>query len=520
MIRDLLHDHPGPDIRFDICIVGAGAAGIVLAVELTRLGKRVVLLEGGGREIEADSQDLYRSEVTPAHEHRGIHTGRFRAHGGTTRKWGGQILDLDDLDFQSRDWISESGWPISKAELQPFYERALDLEGLAGVLREDAQVWRAIGMDPPAVPEFQPYFSRWCPEPDFSRLHREQLDGPAITVWLHANVVETEERDGRVDAVLCKTLSGAEARFHADEFIFALGTIESVRFFLQPRRDAHLPWNRSGLLGRHFQDHIDCNAARVEVTDRKRFHALFDNVYSNGYKYHAKMRLLPDVQQRSKTLNVAATMYFVSDLNETLGHTKATAKKLLRGTFGSVNAQEVAVLLSNLPLLARQTYRYSVARRAYNPRSAEVFLRVHCEQEPTSRSSISLSGERDSLGMLRPRLDWQISPKECDSIREFVVHAQGALAGIASLHPDPDLMSGSPAFAARCDDSNHHMGGMRMAASPQQGVVDLHLRLHGTKNCYICSGAVFPTSGFSNPTHTVLALAARLAQHLARGARR
>lgn len=515
MIRDLLHDHPGEHSRFNACIVGAGAAGILLAVELARLGKHVVLLESGGPEVEAPTQDLYRSEVTESHEHRGVHIGRFRVHGGTTRKWGGQILELDEIDFSRRDWVDGSGWPISKAELRPFYERALELEGLSGVTRDDTAVWRALGKASPVLPQMQPYFSRWCPEPDFSRLHRQQLEGPAITVWLHANVVETVEEDGRVRAVRCRTLGGQEAIFHADDSIFCLGAIESVRFFLQPRAGG-LPWNASGLLGRHFQDHIDCNAAAVEITDRRRFHDVFDNVYLNGYKYHSKMRLQPSVERERETLNVAATMYFVSGLDETLDRTKTTAKKLLRGRVGEVSAGEVLRLTRNLPLLAAQTTRYGLAHRAYNPPSAQVWLRVHCEQEPTSESSLSLADERDALGMLRTRLDWRISERECGTIQEFVRQAERALEGMASLTPDADLMSGDAAFVARCDDSNHHMGGMRMAASAREGVVDLDLRLHGTRNCYVCSGAVFPTGGFSNPTHTVLALAVRLAQHLTR----
>ena len=274
MIRDLLRDHPGWDTSFDVCIVGAGAAGITLAVELSRLGRRVVLLEGGGPEIEPDSQDLYRSEVSDAHEHRGIHTGRFRVHGGTTRRWGGQILELDALDFDRRDWLPESGWPLSKAELQPFYDRALVLEGLDHVIREDSSVWRTLSKTPPTLAGMQPYFSRWCPEPDFSRLHRSSLEAPEITVWLHANVVEMQQQDGAVRAVHCRTLHGHQAAFQATDFVFCLGSIESTRFFLQPRASG-LPWNLSGLLGKHFQDHIDCNAAAVEITDRRRFHDIF-----------------------------------------------------------------------------------------------------------------------------------------------------------------------------------------------------------------------------------------------------
>jgi choline dehydrogenase-like flavoprotein len=88
---------------------------------------------------------------------------------------------------------------------------------------------------------------------------------------------------------------------------------------------------------------------------------------------------------------------------------------------------------------------------------------------------------------------------------------------VAEVTVDAELERGDAGYRVRCDDSNHHMGGMRMAAVASEGVVDTDLRLHGTKNCYVCSGAVFPTSGFSNPTHTVLALAVRLAEHLSAG---
>jgi len=139
---------------------------------------------------------------------------------------------------------------------------------------------------------------------------------------------------------------------------------------------------------------------------------------------------------------------------------------------------------------------------------------VHCEQEPMGASSITLSDERDALGMLRTRLDWRISDLEQRTILEFARLAKRELAAVAELTLDADLERGDAAYRARCDDSNHHMGGMRMAASEPEGVVDPDLRLFGTRNCYVCSGAVFPTSGFSNPTHTLLALAVRLAEHL------
>ncbi len=418
-------------------------------------------------------------------------------------------------DFHCREWIRASGWPITHAELEPFYERALHFEGLGKVLRDDAGVWKSLGLGRPEFQSLESYLTRWCPEPNFARLHAQRLEASdSLQVWLHANAVELLLDGENARALRVRSQQGSEAVIHADQFIFCMGTIECVRFFLQPRAGG-LPWNSSGLLGRHFQDHIDANAARVVPHNRRRFAELFDNILLRGFKYHPKVRLAAGEQRRARVLNCAATMSFSSDMDEALAATKTTAKHLLRGRFGKITPADIRHSLRHAPLLARQAARYALRRRVYNPASAEIRLRVHCEQRPDSESSITLSNDRDSLGMLRARLDWRISELELKTIRMFAQTAANSLAGIAKVEPDESLLNSDAAFLDLCDDSNHHMGGMRMAASAAEGVVSLNLCLHGTRNVFVCSGAVFPTSGFSNPTHTVLALAMRLADHLA-----
>ena len=513
MIFDLLQRKPEPESDADVCIVGAGAAGIVLAVELSRRGKRVLLLEGGGSKIEDEAQEPYRSELVGLH-HKGIHTGRFRAEGGTTRKWGGQILELDDLDFEPRPGIPGSGWPFPKSTLTSYYETALHLEGLEEVERSDQAVWRQIGLTPPAFDGLEAYFSRWCPDPDFARLYGRKLaESPTIALWLHANAVEPLLDGETMCGIRCKTQSGIEATFRAEEYIFCLGAIESSRFFLQPSQ-ARYPWNQSGLLGRHFHDHIDCNVADIEPLDSRRFHEVFDNVFSRGFKYHPKRRLSPALQAEQGTLNIAATVTFTGDTDAAMDRMKSAAKSMLRGRLSELGPEDLTHAARHLPLLLRQSWRYGVRHRVYNPPGGQMTLRVHCEQEPLSASSISLADTRDSLGLLRTRLDWRISDRELDTIRKYVAVAQRSLASLARLTLDADLMSGNSTFLAKCDDSNHHMGGMRMAASASDGVVDPNLLLFGTRNVYVCSSAVFPSSGFSNPTHTLLALAVRLAEYL------
>jgi choline dehydrogenase-like flavoprotein len=512
VIHDLLHDIPPANFLADICIVGAGAAGITLAVEFARKGAKVLLLEGGGATREDSSQALYDSEIAGL-PHRGIHTGRIRVKGGTTVRWGGQILELDALDFTQRPSVPQSGWPFSKSELTPFYERALHLEGLAKVERNDAAVWRDLGQPLAQFTDLEAYLSRWCPEPNFARLHNKTLTtDPNIHLWLHASAVELMTEGDTATGLRCRTLTGIETVFHAQRYIFALGGIESSRFFLQPRPGG-LPWNRSGLLGQHFQDHIDCNAAAVHPHDLASFHDTFDPIITHGFKYLPKLRLPAHLQAQHGTLSIGSTMSF-EDTGKARMQAKHTIRNLMRGRFAEVTRGNVTHTARHVPMLFHQVWRYKIQRRAYAPPEVRIFLRIHCEQEPTSRSSITLTDQRDPLGLLRVRFDWQISARELDTIRQYVCTAQRSLAGIATIIPDEDLMFGSPNFLTRCDDSNHHMGGMRMSTSDSTGVVDPNLRLHGLTNTYICSSAVFPCSGFSNPTHTVLALAIRLSDHL------
>lgn len=525
MIVDLSHPESIPPFAADVCIVGAGAAGLTLAAELIRQGQRVLLLESGGRELEEKIQQLNAIEKT-GQPLKAPHHGRFRLLGGTTTRWGGQILEMYPQDFSPRDWIPGSGWPFAKSTLQPYYARALQAEGLSNVLAKDGEVWRQLNIAEPQLgDDLLSYCTRWCPEPDFSRVYRELLLSPNLCVVLHAAACELPLNfDGTsLAGVLCRDLSGNQKTFQAKKYVLCLGMLETVQLLLQPGSRGQLlpngsqPWQRNGWLGQHIQSHIDYNAAKLIPLDRARLQQYFSNIYLDGKKYHPKLRLSPAAQSEQKILSIAAAVTCISPVELQVRQLKTTARNLLRGHLSTLRLRHLADAVRQLPLLARLGLGYLVYHRAHWYADGTLWLRVHCEQEPLSASSIALTPERDALGVFRSRLDWRVSPLEWKTIQRFTATAKLALegAGLATVEPQPELALDDGYRSLTFDDSYHWMGGTRMSLSPQDGVVDPDLKLHGIRNAYVCSSSVFPTSGFANPVHTLLALAIRLADHLA-----
>lgn len=523
MIVDLERIESAPVSRADVCIVGAGAAGIALAVECARRGLSVLLLEGGGLELEPASQELYESQVDGL-PHAGIHEGRFRTFGGTTTRWGGQILELDSLDFERRPWVPHTdGWPIPKSALADGYRRALEIEGVSESILRDEDVWRAVHVSPPPVGEgLESFFTRFCPQPDFGKLHRAFLESARnVTVYLHANFCGFKLTEGgdTVARAECQSFAGRAFTFSARSYVLCAGAIETARLLLQPLGGEHVaPWNESGLTGRYFQDHLDISTARLEPVNPRQFHDWFDNIYLSRFRYIPKIRLDARRQRQLHTLAVGANLHPQSVRQDTVAEFRESLLHLKRGGWRKLSGAHLRSGISAADIVLRKSWRMFRKRRAYNPDDLGIDLRVHCEQAPNPDSRVTLSEERDRFGLFRTRLDWRLGPLELATVRTFTAWAvdRFAAAGIAKATLYSDRLENLESFSRHAADTYHHMGTARMAANRNSGVVDPDCKLFGVANGFVCSSAVFPNSGFSNPTHTIIALAVRLAAHLAR----
>jgi choline dehydrogenase-like flavoprotein len=141
---------------------------------------------------------------------------------------------------------------------------------------------------------------------------------------------------------------------------------------------------------------------------------------------------------------------------------------------------------------------------------------VTSEQEPNQESRILLSATTDALGMRRANVRWKLSALTQHTIQQFarMLRDEFRQAGLGEIALEPWVLADSSEWTKHITDQYHHMGTTRMHDSPKEGVVDGNCQVHGVSNLFIGSSAVFPTSGHSNPTLTIIALCIRLADRL------
>lgn len=512
-------------IDTDICIVGAGAAGITMALELARRHIDTCLLESGGLQSDAETQALYEG-VNAGRSYFDLASSRLRFFGGTTNHWAGVCAPLDPIDLEKRDWVPHSGWPIAYEELAAYYERArryceLDTGSEKGSFNLEPEDDRAIPFDRDRIRTCTLSFS---PPTRFGDAYREELEGlEALRVYLHANALEIEpEREGRrVRRIRFATLEGSHFFVHARQFVLATGGIENPRLLLASRsiRPQGLG-NEHDLVGRYFMEHPHMDDAGEWVLSDPSLHRSFYEWPdpADGYR-GASMGILAiaaPLLRREKLLGFSAELRITSPNQESAAFRsfRTLVQSLRRGEVPSDPGKHVRRVLGDLDAAFWGAYE-----RAWGGPSAgaEYQVIVRSEQAPNPESRLTLDEKhRDALGMPRPRLAWRLSSLDRDSLlrglgwlaREVGREGWGRVR-VVDPQSDPD-------WTKSIHGGWHHMGTTRMASDPSKGVVDGHGRLHSLPNLLVAGSSVFPTAGWANPTLTLVALTIRMSDLLAR----
>lgn len=498
-------------------IIGSGAVGLTMAITLARAGRQVVVLEAGSHGVETWSQDFFKNARWRERQLQGLHLGRYRALGGTTNFWGGQLLEFDPIVFERRAWVADAAWPVTHHELAPYYRQGYELLKVDHHL-SDEMIWRKMNVAPPDLGyELDLLFSTWVPEPNLAALFRSEIERNAnLRLFVNAPVVALEldaQREHVIGAIVRTTDRGVR-RFSGRRVVLANGTIEIARLLKLPTADGRPPpWNDNPWLGKGYMDHIDCLAGQVTPLDNARFHNLFDNAYIDGIKYAPKLSLSAPAQRERKLLGITGFFLSSSSFEEHIANARVLAHALLRGRFQWDLMPRPWELISTLRVAFPMIVRYLRDRRIYHPADRGIQLRLMSEQVSLPQSAIYLSDRCDALGVPIVELDWHIEGCEIETLATFAELISGQLEKhqLATVHLDPTLVARDRSLITQCNDYYHHMGMARMAKNSAEGVVDEDLKVFGTRNLYVAGAAVYPTTGFANPTFTAIALGLRLA---------
>lgn len=507
----------------DICIIGSGAAGFACAVSLLDSGFRVLVVESGLHQPHEQVTNLHQGEVS--HQpHTGIHEGRARVVGGTTTKWGGQALPFMDEDFHHRPHMGESGWPITASELAPYYQKAERILGTDPTVPFGYQPWQDWRVKQPAFSanSIELLVTKWCKIPDFAQQHGAKI-GQSATVDLLRNATVTEllpsADAGAVQTIKIRSLEGKKGTITARYVIMAAGAIETVRLFLNSTAfGSGGLGNEHGLVGKYFQDHVVAVVGQVVPKSRKWMHDIFDPFYRNGFKYLPRLRFSPALAQELHVLHASAQVLFPVEARSPLTVSKRLLASLRRRQMP--HAGELKVLTSPRLLLtmAKGLLRWKLGKRGSSAGAGPIWLEVHSEQEPQADSYIALSTDIDAMQMPRVRLHWTISDLTVSTIQVVakLLQKEFEQAGLGTVELMPWLTEGPDDPRRWLADTFHQAGGLRMATSETKGVVDTSCKVFGISNLYVASSAVFPTSSFSNPTMTIIALAIRISEEITR----
>lgn len=537
----------GETINTEVCIVGTGPAGLSLAHEFVGQNFRVCLLESGKFEADAETQSLCAGE-TVGDNYTDLDILRRRQCGGTANDWtveigpnqlGVRYGQLDEVDFEKRDWLPYSGWPFGLSDLEPFYERAQSI-CQAGPFGYEADTWE--DAQNPRLPllgnRVKTTMFQFGPSAAFTQTLRDQaIESSNITLYLNANVVEleTNETAKTVTRVRVACLSGSEFWVCSKIVILATGGIENARLLLLSNRmhKAGLG-NQNDLVGRFFMDHPLVRTGEFIPSDRRLFNltALYDRRRVNNVPVMGKLALTNEVMRTEQVLNMSAMLYprYPHNQPDAVRSLKKLVKSLSRGKLPEEAQKHFRNVSTGVGDIATAAYTELFIKPFRPDIPADLphggwsewenkqqkfgYFEIYSqtEQAPDPENRVMLSENLDRLGCRKARVQWRWREIDRQNVKcaQKIMAEEIARSQLGQLQIDQD--GDNPKLLT--PSTHHHMGTTRMHTDSKQGVVNENCQVHGVSNLFIAGSSVFPTGGYANPTLTIVALAVRLADQV------
>jgi choline dehydrogenase-like flavoprotein len=509
----------GPlDLEGEVCVIGAGAAGISLTRRLLKLGHSVVLLESGGLDYEPATANLNAGE-NAGEDYYDLEDSRLRFFGGTTAIWGGRCAELDPIDLERRDYVPHSGWPIGWDELERWYREARPLFGLPPERPGPGDLVSA-GVKLPRFAELETPL--WTFDRRFNRFAWESCADleadPKCQIVTHATVTAIVQEGRGIDRVEARALGPGRLTVRAGAFVLAAGGIENPRLLLQSDLG-----NGHDQVGRYFMEHPHARGGRIVKGAAWRLLKAFGRRHRvGGQDLAALISPSEALQRREGILNTSLTIV----ARQPQGRRQFIGMKAYSGL-----KHKMAPTKRGRTLWMVTKKAAGWAQRHVDPArpwllhklgNLEVALLVRGEQAPNPASRVSLGDERDSTGVKRVKLDWRLSEIDVRSVAVLVEALGRELErlGLGRVEPAEWLSGGrwrtDPLISSHPIGGYHHMGTTRMGDDPATSVTDADGRVHGLGNLWVAGSSLFPTGGWANPTLTIVALALRSAERISR----
>ena len=549
----------GSELLAEVVVVGAGPAGITVALELGRRGLDVILVESGKRGYDPQAQRLSDAAHWPEDLHAPMSLAVRRQIGGTSTVWGGRCVPYDPVDFRVRDFVPDSRWPVSYGDLEPYFQRASDWMKTGRVafdLRELPHLPKELvpGLADDGVTTSS--LERWSLPTDFGKTNYEELHhSPNVRLVTGFTCTKILTRSGfnRADGIVCKRPAEGSIVIRAHAVVVSGGGLESTRLLMESEAPSGGQLgNHSGHLGRWYMGHLEGVIAQVEFnTDPRRtiygYEKDRDGVYvRRRFTFTERFQIehrLPNISGWLANPELADARHGDAKLSFTylvltspLGPLLVPpAQRLsLSGTrvpgapYGVTDISRPRVHLRNVlrhpvdtaSFIAGFGSKRFLARRrrapgffVYNQQNVYRF-QYHAEHLPDWDSRVTLAREVDAVGMRRLDIDIRFSDADFEGVvrahRYWDEHLRRTGVGrLRFLRADP-----LEEVRSRSGGGFHQVGTTRMANEPEDGVVDRNLRVFGVDNVYVASSSTFVTSSQANSTFMVVAFAVRLADHL------